>query len=176
MKKIFSKKSSKIIIALLSIILVVFLCWNIIWFAFIQVRYKPFIDVVGYNDKGICTVVKEDNYRYTVFKPPYLTFRSNLVITENIPLNDGNIDYKCKLFIWPKFFGGYEFGFAITTPKPDSKDGEVSFSTKGFMLDEKMNPVEPLSEADQDFLKENKEYIKMMYDKAYKMWGIGEPQ
>lgn len=68
------KVVSKIIIIAVSLALILFAFLNITWFAFVHNVYQPFMDAVGCNEYGEYTVIGEDNYRYSVFKPTYLSF------------------------------------------------------------------------------------------------------
>ena len=176
MKKENASLKYKILIVSLSIIFISFAVWNIAWFSFVHIVYQPFIDAIGgYSENGVCTTVSSDNYRYTVFKPSYLSFTSNLSIHENIPLNEENNSCKCSLIIWPKPFGSYQFGVSLSLPeKADNDDNAFSFQSYGYMLDENMKPIESLNSEEKAILEDNKEIISLLYEKAHNMWGIGD--
>lgn len=172
-EKALSGKKIALIITISAI--VVFAIWNIAWLSFVHTVYKPYMDAVGCNERGEYTVVDSDNYRYSVFKPSYLSFTSNLSISENIALNEVSESYRCSLIIWPKLSGSYQFGLSLTVPNKLNKDSEnISFQTYGFMLDENMNSIEKLNDSAITILEDNKETISLLYEKAHNMWGIGD--
>lgn len=173
MKNVKNKMGLRIAIVAISVCIIIFGILNITWFAFVHNVYQPFMDAVGCNEYGEYTVIGEDNYRYSVFKPTYLSFTSNLSIGENKALNESE-EMPCRLLIWPKFFGGYEYGVSFSVLVDDAEnDEELAFRTYGFMLDENMNPLEELEDEELKIIEENKDTIELLYEKAYKMWGIG---
>ncbi len=163
----------KIVIILCSVLVGVFAIWNIAWFAFVNSVYKPLADKISVDNLGYHSMVADDNYRYSVFMPSYLSFTSNLSVHENTPINEQSDSHSVSLIIWPKLFGGYEYGVSLTVPKSEGKD-ELSFSSYNFMFDEHMNPLDELNEYEKEVLEEYKDEIKELYNKVYRMWGIGD--
>lgn len=168
------KTRTKIITFVSLIIVLLFAVYNIIWAVFMHMCWKPLTEPIGYNEHGECTIIAEDGYRYSAFKPSYLSFSGNLSLKKYEVMNEPSNETLCSLIIWPNFNGEYEIGVSIYGYEEDaSQDNGFAFSSYGFMLDENKQPIDNLNETEKQIMEENSELIDSLYQKAYDMWGIG---
>lgn len=110
-----------------------FLMWNIIWLVMVTVKYNHFIERIPKNEFGLHHKKDEEGYSYSVKTPNYLRLVGNLAVSNE---NTNEV-----LIIWPKLYGGYDYGIRI------QKEGQVF----EFYIDDKKNPV------NKD---ENNEFVK----------------
>ncbi len=131
-------------------VLLVFVLFNIIWFANYGYVYFKYASKVEYDEDGEIYIEadKEIGVTYSVTFPSYPFFASNVY------LNTSDGDF----IIYPKLFGGCE----ICYTNDNNKEKEVWF-------DEDMQIIEEYSVGTID---ENREDIQRLLDFAYDKWGL----
>lgn len=97
-------------------ILAVFIMINIVWYIWRMEKYGAYSK--GMNRTVFATwivprygCIDEDKYDYGVKYPSYLSLTGNMSV--GLPATDEN-PFTDFLVIWPKPFGGYEYGISFT--------------------------------------------------------------
>lgn len=118
-----NKKAKKLIIAF-SLIVVIFLALNILWFAY---RYKCFVKVVNANSdcveipsnsRKIYDLTPDKNksindFSVYIFFPGYLKFTGNYDISQAVYMNDDGSGYLNDISIRPHLFRNTEFQIQV---------------------------------------------------------------
>lgn len=99
-----------------AIVLCLFTAGNLLWFGWRQLQYAPYIRDMEKETVFSTFLVPRyaakdaDGFDYSVKYPDYLSLTGNLAVgvptTEDTPFSDG-------LIVWPKLFGGYEYGVIL---------------------------------------------------------------
>lgn len=154
--------AKKVIIIIVIIILVLFGLYNITWYQITHEKYDNFSEQMEKTFGK--TYVKpfytsyssfEKGYGYKVKYPDYLSYTGNLAITNN---------KDTTLIIWPSIFSeeNNEYGVII-------QDNEKGYQ---IMIDKKANPIEEIYEDESKVLKEKKEEIRDLLNKANEKWNL----
>ncbi len=174
-------KKKKIIIIISILLVSAVLVYHIIWYvnfksydkyaqanAFIHEDYYYYSSYINY----------ENNRTYSVAAPSYPQFTGNLGITP-ILTNDLAIgDNVFNIIIWPKPFGHFEVGIAVSTVTEmryieSIGSWKVEFENNVYIhLDENMQPLDDNDEESLQAYEDNIEQIKCGYQMAHDMWGI----
>ena len=154
----------------LSVILILFLVYNVVWAVLILPKYKGFKDAVGYDEQRKRWYCREGDYTYSVSSPGYLSFTGNLAISDVIKM-DKNGEMKnesnCSIIIWPKINGEYEFGVSIGVRNEENKKLITNYE---FIIDEEMQPIETLADEEKQIFDENIESVVEMCKLAKEKW------
>lgn len=135
------------------ILVVALLLLNLMWFGWRHLTYSGYRNEMSKTHFSTLFHLTyagqdEDGFDYTVSYPDYLTFTGNLAVgypgTDENPFTDG-------LIIWPKLFGGYEYGI-ILNPRGDDTEGYMFYiDIQGNAIDEEYREI---SEKCQDVIQE----------------------
>ena len=151
------KKILKIVLAAA----IVFIAYNIIWFAWSHTKYRKYTGGMQEGDFSSFITrryVYSDaaGYDYLVKYPDYLSFTGNMSLglpsTEENPFTDA-------LIIWPKFSGGYQLGVLLY-------EENVQY---GIYIDSEGNA---LSKEDEDIVSRHSDAIRNLLIRADQRWGI----
>ncbi|MCC3374353.1 hypothetical protein [Cohnella sp. REN36] len=153
-------QKKKALFVVCGILILGFAIWNLLWIAFVSVKYKPYTETVPKDKYGIYSTMDSDGYSFNVKKPGYLSFTGNL----------GSVDPDdvCSLIVWPKVFGGYEYGLRIL----------VNSGGYEIMVDANGNPIRQDSQSNKEFeeivevVQNNKERIQKIFGKANTQWDL----
>ena len=158
----------KKILKVFSVILAVFLVFNIIWALMVFPKYKDYKNAVGYDEQRERWYCREDDYIYSVSSPDYLSFTGNLSVSEVMKMKkDGTIENKtnCSIIIWPELNGEYKFGANIGIRNDDN-----SITSYKYYIDEKIQPVNELVGEDKNIFEDNRAYIVELCRLAKEKW------
>jgi len=147
MTKVGAKKMTIALIAVLA-------AWNLLWFLITTVQYHTFIAVVPKDRSGLHYLKNEDGFSYYVKKPDYLSFSGNLGVL-NEPMQEA-------LIIWPRLFGGYQYGFRL---QKDGKAYEIYVNEQ----------MEPLDGSDPTAVQKIEEYqteLTGLFSRANALWNL----
>lgn len=102
------------------IILAPFLVLNITWFTFINIKYKPYEEIVPLTEQYGAPAyhmvdTKNPNIQYGFDYPGYLRFESNLFYREKFPEKQTSYSF----IVWPKLFSSPKYGVIIRTDKEE---------------------------------------------------------
>lgn len=97
-------------------ILILFILINAGWYGWRMVKYGAYCKGM---EKGFFSTwivpryvhTDDDGYDYGVKYPEYLSFTGNMSV--GLPAYDDN-PFTDFLIVWPKVFGGYEYGVSVT--------------------------------------------------------------
>lgn len=154
----------------LSVILILFLVYNVVWAVLILPKYKGFKDAVGYDDQRKIWYCREGDYTYGVSAPGYLSFTGNLSVSAVVKVDkDGEMknESDCSIIIWPKINGEYEFGVSIGVRNEENKKLITNYE---FIIDEEMQPIETLADEEKQIFDENIESVVEMCKLAKEKW------
>ena len=150
------------ILKIIVIILIVFVAYNVIWFAWSRIKYGKYIGGMEKAEFGSFITPRylytdDDGYDYLVKYTDYPGFTGNMsvgcpVVNEN-PFTDA-------LIIWPKLFGKYELGVLLYDE--DGTGYSVYIDADG----------NALFEEDKDVVSRHSETIKDLLIKADRKWSI----
>lgn len=141
------------LLIILSVLVLLFGLWNIVWFIMTNNRYEAFLSAVP-ESKHDNHVIEKNGYVYSVKRPGYLSFTGNLAIISS--------EYKETLIIWPLMDGSYEYGIRV------QKDGQVHELT----LDEQLRPIDPNDSRIASLVADLEPQINALYKKATDMWDL----
>ena len=155
------KTGKKSALRIVLCIAVIFLLLNAGWYGWRTVRYGAFTKGMEQNDLGTWIVPRylhtdADGYDYSVKYPDYLSVTGNLSV--GLPAEDDN-PFTDFLVIWPKVFGGYEYGISLT-------EGETNYQ---IYIHADGSAVDPRQ---REIAERNKETIEDLLQKADAMWDI----
>ncbi len=110
------KSGKKIILKVILGIVVIFALINANWFGWRMVKYGSYCK--GWEKNSFATWIvpryvftDEDGYDYGVKYPDYLSFTGNMSV--GLPVASDNM-FTDFLIVWPKVFGGYDYGVSVT--------------------------------------------------------------
>ena len=160
----FRKGKKKIMLALCAI-LSLFVLFNFVWFGWNHIKYRSYIE--GMTEIETSSVmspayasVDADGFDYNVKFPDYLSFAGNLAVgfpaEESDQITDG-------LIIWPKMFGGYEYG-AMLQSLEKGTDGYM------FYIDAHGNAIDAEYQA---VAERYSEVISELLSRAKSHWDLG---
>ncbi len=166
------KRSKKIIISIVCIILSLVLIYNILWFFGVYFKYKKYQNDIGFDEnKGFYFYRDEDDYTYSAEDPFYFSFTNNLAVTKVLNSDESgeiHTQKSCDLIIWTKLFRDNEYGVSITDKiEPD----DTEYSSCEIYLDANGKPIDELDEDVQKIYEKNIDEIRVLYSKARNMWG-----
>lgn len=129
----------KILIVVLCI-LALFVLANACWFGWRLIKYGTYSKGMDKNLYATRIVPRyvytdADDFDYGVKYPDYFTFTGNLSV--GMPATEDNMFTDC-LIIWPKFFGGYEYGVILYT---DEGDYQIYVNADGSAVNEEDSKV-----------------------------------
>lgn len=147
-------KSKKVIIAVISVLLGIFLGWNIVW-AVHYFNLRSYAENIPSDGDGGYVANDNEENSYSVKLPEYLQFNGNLALVDN--------DFN-SLIIWVSPFDNKSYGVQICIDAPDCYD---------MLLDENGKLLEEgnLDDA-QDVYNANKETIDKLYENANDFWKL----
>ena len=153
------KKAVKIILC----VLIVFLVINSCWYTWRFLKYSRYS--VGMEKNPFYTWLvprykwtDADRFDYGVKYPEYLSFTGNLSVGMPTVGEDPFSDF---LIIWPKFFGGYEYGVSLN-------DGDLAYQIE---INEDGTAVDPQY---AELAERCRETIDILLARADEMWHITE--
>ena len=137
---------------------------DLAWLGWRHIVYSQYTDEMTQTAMSTAVVPRYackdiDGFDYSVKYPDYLSTTGNLAVgfpgTDDDPFTDG-------LIIWPKLFGGYEYGVILNSLE-DGGDGYM------FYIDPQGNAVE----AEYQLIAEKyEEVIAQLLERAGLMWNL----
>lgn len=127
----------------LIILLAAVLLLNLLWFGWRHIAYSRYDGGMTRTEMSSAlfpsyAAKDEDGFDYSVKYPDYLSVTGNLAVgfpgTEENPFTD-------ELIIWPKLFGGYEYGVMLNSKETDSNGYMFYIDAQGNAIDEEYRPV-----------------------------------
>lgn len=151
----------KIILRAIFCLLALFILLNISWYVWRAVKYGSYNAGMEENYFSTWIVPRyiqtdEDGYDYSVKYPDYLTVTGNLSVSS--PTTDDNMSTD-GLIIWPKFFGGYEYGVIL---EEGEDEYQIYINTDG-------SAIYP---EDSETAARHQENIDALLRKAKGMWNL----
>ncbi len=150
-----SKSKRKKLYIILTVLILLFGVYNLIWYFVTQSKYDNLSKKMDEVVKNRSYVLNAgDGYVYNVKYPDYLTFIGNLGVSDE--------KNEMSLIIWPSLFNGdNEYGVRII-------DEDESYE---IMVDKDMKAED--SEI-KDIVNKYKDEIQILFQKADEKWGIIE--
>lgn len=150
-----SKSKSKKLYIIITVIILLFGVYNLIWYYVTQSKYDNFSEKMDEFVKNRSYVLNPgDGYVYNVKYPDYLTFTGNLGVSDE--------KNEISLIIWPSLFNGEnEYGVRII-------DEDESYE---IMVDKDMKAEDSEIE---DIVNKYQDEIQILFHKADEKWGIIE--
>lgn len=153
-------RKRKIIIALLAVLALVVLV-HVGWYGWRLVKYGAYSKGMDKNPYATWMVPRymhtdRDGFDYGVKYPDYISFTGNMSV--GLPTTPDNYFTDC-LIIWPKFFGGYEYGVILYT---EEEEFQIYVNADGSAVDKK----------DSEIAERHKETIDTLFRKANEMWDL----
>lgn len=153
------KKAVKIILC----VLIIFLVINSCWYTWRFLKYSRYSGGMEKNPFYTWLVPRykwtdADRFDYGVKYPEYLSFTGNLSVGMPTVGEDPFSDF---LIIWPKFFGGYEYGVSLN-------DGDLAYQIE---INEDGTAVDPQY---AELAERCRETIDILLARADEMWHITE--
>lgn len=154
------RKITKIV----AVVIGIFAVLNLFWFGWRQIRYSAFTDGMEQTELSMLLVPRyaakdRDGFDYSVKWPEYLSFTGNFAVgfpgTSEDPFTDG-------LIIWPKIFGGYEYGVILKDPNDPSNGYMFYITPDGQAIDAEY----------QDIAVQCQTTIKELLERANEYWEI----
>ncbi len=157
-----TRKVRKQFIIIISCVFTVIFTFIVVWFAYRQIKYRPFVENIP-KTHGVHLTSKDD-FSYSV-SPFKLNFKYNLAVV--------NEETQEMLIIWPKSLSGYKYGAYVRTEDTNEQimlivDENGEFL--GYPLAEKQSEIEAAEKAYQN----NVDDIKDMLRRADEMWNLKE--
>lgn len=147
------KKRSKITI-FLGIVLLSFVCYNLIWYCIIWGTYGDLVQGMDELYRHRTYVIDERNgYTYNVKIPDYLSYTGNLGIHPNK-------DSDCALIIWPGIFKETKYGVFLSD-KGENYSIELTAQREA-------KPDAP--KEIKSLVEKNKDKIDELFDRAQEQW------
>lgn len=155
------KTGNRKVLKVITLVLSVFVLFNIFWYAWRDMKYDSYINEMEENELSSWIVprykhVDEEGYDYSVKYPDYLSFTGNMSV--GLPSLDNN-PFTDFLVIWPKVFGGYEYGASLTV---DGVNYQIMINEDGSAVDSQYNEIAAMS----------KETIDLLLHKANEKWDL----
>ena len=150
------------ILKVVLIVVIVFVAYNTVWFAWAHVKYGKLTDGMEEAEFGDPITPRyiytdDDRYDYLVKYPDYLSFTGNMSV--GLPAMNEN-PFTDALIIWPKIIGKYELGVLLYDE--DGTEYAVYIDADG----------NALSEEDKDVVSRHREVIEDLLIKADEKWSI----
>lgn len=146
-------------------VLICFFGINIFWFTWNQIKYAQFSAAIPEKNKmGVRMLTDEDGFDFGVKEPGYLSFTGNLSIV--MPSEGDEISFNDGLIVWPKAFGGFEYGVILYEPTSDNESIQYQI-----YIDEEGNAIES-DEETALITKKHKDSINILLEKANEMWDL----
>ena len=157
------KTKKKILIAVCAV-LMLFVLFNFVWFGWNHIKYKSYVDgMIEIETSSVIAPayasVDVDGFDYNVKFPDYLSFAGNLAV--GFPVENGD-QITDGLIIWPKVFGGYEYGVMLQS---------LESGTDGYMfyIDEQGNAIDAEY---QEVAERYSEVIAELLSRAKSHWDL----
>ena len=155
------KTGNRKVLKVITMVLSVFILFNIFWYAWRDMKYASYINEMEENDIQSWIVprymhVDAEGYDFTVKYPDYLSFTGNLAV--GLPSLDNN-PFTDFLVIWPKVLGGYEYGASLTV---DGVNYQIMINEDGSAVDSQYSEIAAIS----------KETIDLLLHKANEKWDL----
>lgn len=137
---------------------------NLLWFGWSRIKYSAYTENLQKIESPSVIVPRYgandgDDFDYSVKYPDYLSLTGNLAVgfpaSQDDPFTDG-------LIIWPKVFGGYEYGVILVSREDDS-EGYM------FYIDAQGNAIE---EENQEAAEQYSGVISELLSKAKAFWDL----
>lgn len=162
------KTKYKVLIGILGAFLLLNIAWVIYYFCFIN----TYAEVLGLDEAELYSC-SQDGYLFYAATPDYLSFTSNLAITQI--RTGGYVEDKpeeqdeviCDLLIWPALVGEDEYGLIIELRQPGQKTQCYNYLMNA---DAELDDPESYDEAVLQVLEENKEAADVLFQHAFRMW------
>ena len=157
------KLSKQTIIRAALLILALFLLVNAAWYVWRMVKYGPYSTGMDENPVSSWLVPRyfhtdAERYDYSVKYPDYLTFTGNLCV--GLPA-EGDDPFTDFLVIWPKAFGGCEYGVSL---REDEVTYQIYIRADG-------SAVRP---EDQALVGRHRQTVETLLQRAEEMWDLKE--
>lgn len=155
----------KKILIILGSLLALFAVVNLLWFGWSRIKYSAYTKDLSKIESPSVIVPRyaandADDFDYSVKYPDYLSLTGNLAVgfpsSADNPFSDG-------LIIWPKVFGGYEYG-VILNPREDDPEGYM------FDIDAQGNAIQ---EEYQEVAERYSDVISELLSRANAYWDLG---
>ncbi|MBQ9035965.1 MAG: hypothetical protein IJ115_00675 [Erysipelotrichaceae bacterium] len=155
------KTGNRKVLKVITLVLSVFVLFNIFWYAWRDMKYDSYINEMEENELSSWIVprykhVDDEGYDYSVKCPDYLSFTGNMSV--GLPSLDNN-PFTDFLVIWPKVFGGYEYGASLTV---DGVNYQIMINEDGSAVDSQYSEIAAMS----------KETIDLLLHKANEKWDL----
>ncbi len=142
-------------------LLAIFILINAGWYVWRLVKYGSYVEGMERNEIPEWLVprykhIDAEGYDYSVKYPDYLSFTGNLCV--GLPAADEN-PFTDFLVIWPKVFGGYEYGVSVSA---DGQAYQIYVDSDGSAVDPAYNEI-----ADS-----YQEEIDDLLHRAQEMWDL----
>jgi hypothetical protein len=148
-------KKKKWIIGL-SILALLFIIWNLLWYLTVSTTYNQLTENIS-KDQHNDFFLEKGGYSYYVVKPSYLTWTGNLTIT--------NLDTDNSIIIWPSVFDdSFEYGLLVHV-------GDSGESVMGIKVDEKLRSIESDPDSEK-IINDNKNELELIMSEAKSFWSI----
>lgn len=160
----------KVLIIAGSVVAGAFLVLNILWLVFFMQHIKPYRDKLGNTEGQGWFYVDEDKYTFGI-SYYYLRFESELQVGE-VMRDDDSTYSNLNITVKPNGFE-YRAGVSYRDPSDDpSKDYTSSFQLNHDIqqVDTEGNVIENLSETEKAEYDKALPELKIMFEKADKMW------
>lgn len=155
------KTGNRKVLKVITLVLSVFILFNIFWYAWRDMKYGSYINEMEENELSSWIVprykhVDDEGYDYSVKYPDYLSFTGNMSV--GLPSLDNN-PFTDFLVIWPKVLGGYEYGASLTV---DGVNYQIMINEDGNAVDSQYSEIAAIS----------KETIDLLLQKANEKWDL----
>jgi len=144
------RKKKKMII-ILATIFSMFIVYNLLWYAWMNVKYSKYTRDLEEIIPNRSYVLSQNAYLYNVKFPDYLSLVGNLAVSTE--------DNKYALIIWPSFIGDNKYGIQIT---------DKNKQTYSIMINRDLSVIDDVHE---EIIDNNKEQVETLFKKAQDMWG-----
>jgi hypothetical protein len=144
------RKKKKMII-ILATIFSMFIVYNLLWYAWMNVKYSKYTGDLEEFIPNRSYVLSQNAYLYNVKFPDYLSLVGNLAVSTE--------DNKYALIIWPSFIGDNQYGIQIT---------DENKQTYSIMINRDLSVIDDVHE---EIIDNNKEQVETLFKKAQDMWG-----
>lgn len=161
------KKSSNrknILFAIISVIVIAFIIYNIFWVAYVRTIYGAFTANIPENEGS--TLISLDDFSYSVKKPSYLSLTGNLSLIDE-KTSDG-------LIIWPSPIFQNEYAVIITTDVTEIGGKEIPHKSV-ISIDENGQWADysgVFGEKEKKIFDERKSDIQIWLKMANYMWNL----
>ncbi len=156
------KTGKKKVLKVILWVLALFLLANGIWFVWRAVKYGAYSKGMEKSELPEWLVPRyirtdDEGFDYLVKYPDYLSLTGNLTV--GLPA-DGDNPFTDFLVVWPKAFGGFEYGVSITE---DGTMYQIYIHEDGSAADPK----------DSGIIERNRDTVNTLLGRANEMWDLG---